>query len=181
MSKGDTPEATESEKKLAALGNEMADIAANLTGGRDYIETQATLDKSERYEEQALGVAQAAGAATVGANEQAPIISYDQRDKAGIGIGSEAQSDLEQIQNTANLAGADLGQTAVASSAETKLGYDEMAVEQAKYAYEQQKDSLVPQLLGAAAGTALSYGMNSGTGFGTKTDVNKVPKLGTTG
>lgn len=157
MSKGGTPKATESELRLGALGKEMKGIADSLTTGRDFMIEKASKDLSQRKEEQALGQVQMADAVTIGANPNQSIVSFDQRDRAGIGIEARSSSDLEAATAASNVVAADLGQSAVASGAETKLGYNEMAVNNARDELERTRGNILPEVAGAALGAYTSY------------------------
>lgn len=170
MSTGKTPEATESEKRLGELGAEMKAVAANMTAGRDYMKTAASKDTSQRKEEQALGAMQAADAESIGKDV---VTSYDQRDRVGVGLSARSESDLQAGQAALNVAGSDLGQSAVATQAESKLGYDAMAVNQARLEYNQAKSAAPFEIAGAAIGAGLTYGKGEGWFDKASTDPTK--------
>ncbi len=160
MASGKTPSATKSEKRLAQLGREMAQLSGELQGGREYMLDRAQLDKSERYEEQALGQVYAAEAGTMGGNPQNQIIDYDTRDRVGLGVVSEATSEQQQMAALGGVAGADLGTQSAAAGAEYKMGLDVMAENAARDAAKAQQSANIQNDIGSGVGMYL--GMNGG-------------------
>lgn len=162
MASGKTPSATKSEKRLAQLGREMAQLSGELQGGREYMLDRAQLDKSERYEEQALSQVYAAEAGTMGGNPQNQVVDYDTRDRVGLGAVSEATSEQQQAAVLGGVAGADLGVQGAAAGAEYKMGLDVMAENAAREAARQQKSANIQNAIGTGVGMYL--GMNGGKG-----------------
>ena len=52
---GGTPGPTEEEKKLAQLANDKYDLAKGLDAGTNYLTQDASVDRTARYTERALG------------------------------------------------------------------------------------------------------------------------------
>ena len=148
---GGTPKATEEEKKLAALAQQGYEQANSLHGGRDYLMTEAVkTDRTDKYAEQS----NANAAAIIDQATVNPLAapSTDLRTIMGGATAANAQADTEQQNAGFSLANAGLGTKAITEKALYQQGMEQMQVDAAKQAEKDAKDSLIPSVLGTAAG-----------------------------
>lgn len=134
---GGTPGPTEEEKKLAQLANDKYDLAKGLDAGTNYLTKDASVDRTARYTELALGDT----ARLLGANQivtpavpvTAPVDLT--ANLAAINAG-KTQSDLDSQAKQTGLAQASLGTVADTSAALHQEGLRKQAVEQAEADYK---------------------------------------------
>lgn len=155
---GGTPGPTKEEKKLAQLANDKYDLAKGIDAGTNYLTKDASVDRTSRYTELALGDT----ARLLGANQivtpavpvTAPVDLT--ANLAAINAG-RTQSDLDSQAKQTGLAQASLGTVADTSSALHQEGLRKQAVEQAESEY---KAASTGATINAAASIGTAYAMN---------------------
>lgn len=134
---GGTPGPTKEEKKLAQLANDKYDLAKGLDAGTNYLTKDASVDRTSRYTERALGdTARLLGAyqtATPAAPVTGPVDLT--ANLAAINAG-KTQADLDSQAKQTGLAQASLGTVADTSAALHQEGLRKQAVEQAEADYK---------------------------------------------
>ena len=155
---GGTPGPTEEEKKLAQLANDKYDLAKGIDAGTNYLTQDASVDRTARYTERALGDT----ARLLGTNQveipATPVTGPVDltANLAAINAG-KTQSDLDSQAKQTGLAQASLGTVADTSSALHQEGLRKQAVEQAESEY---KAASTGSIINAAASIGTAYAMN---------------------
>ena len=155
---GGTPGPTEEEKKLAQLANDKYDLAAGLDAGTNYLTKDASVDRTSRYTELALGDT----ARLLGANQiVTPAVPVTgpvdlTANLAAINTG-KTQSDLDSQAKQTGLAQASLGTVADTSAVLYQEGLRKQAVEQAEAAY---KAASTGATINALSSLGTVYAMN---------------------
>lgn len=151
---GGTPGPTDEEKKLAQLANDKYDLAKGLDAGVNYLTQDASVDRTARYTERALGDT----ARLLGANQAAPVTGPVDltANLAAINAG-KTQSDLDSQAKQTGLAQASLGTVADTSSALHQEGLRKQAVEQAESDY---KAASTGATINALSSLGTVYAMN---------------------
>lgn len=155
---GGTPGPTKEEKKLAQLANDKYDLAKGIDAGTNYLTKDASVDRTSRYTELALGDT----ARLLGANQivtpavpvTAPVDLT--ANLAAINAG-RTQSDLDSQAKQTGLAQASLGTVADTSSALHQEGLRKQAVEQAESEY---KAASTGATINALSSLGTVYAMN---------------------
>ena len=155
---GGTPGPTEEEKKLAQLANDKYDLAKGIDAGTNYLTQDASVDRTARYTERALGDT----ARLLGANQTetpaAPVTGpVDLTANLSAINAGKTQSDLDSQAKQTGLAQASLGTVADTSSALHQEGLRKQAVEQAESEY---KAASTGATINAAASLGTVYAMN---------------------
>ena len=155
---GGTPGPTEEEIKLAELANDKYELAKGLDAGTNYLTKDASVDRTARYTELALGDT----ARLLGANQivtpAAPVTGPVDltANLAAINAG-KTQSDLDSQAKRTGLAQASLGTVADTSAALHQEGLRKQAVEQAESEY---KAASTGATINALSSLGTVYAMN---------------------
>lgn len=133
---GGTPGPTEEEIKLAQLANDKYDLAKGLDAGTNYLTKDASVDRTARYTELALGDT----ARMLGAMKETPASPVTgpvdlSSNLLAINAG-KTQADLDSQAKQTGLAQASLGTVADTSAALYQEGLRKQAVEQAEAEYK---------------------------------------------
>lgn len=155
---GGTPGPTAEEKKLAQLANDKYDLAKGLDAGTNYLTKDASVDRTARYTELALGDT----ARLLGANQivtpAAPVTGpVDLTANLSAINAGKTQSDLDSQAKRTGLAQASLGTVVDTSSALHQEGLRKQAVEQAESDY---KAASAGSIINTAASLGTVYAMN---------------------
>lgn len=155
---GGTPGPTAEEKKLAQLANDKYDLAKGIDAGTNYLTQDASVDRTARYTERALGDT----ARLLGTNQTetpvAPVTGpVDLTANLSAINAGKTQSDLDSQAKQTGLAQASLGTVADTSSALHQEGLRKQAVEQAESEY---KAASTGSIINAAASIGTAYAMN---------------------
>lgn len=155
---GGTPGPTDEEKKLAQLASDKYDLAKGLDAGVNYLTQDASVDRTARYTEKALGDT----ARLLGANQietpAAPVTGPVDltASLAAINAG-KTQSDLDSQAKQTGLAQASLGTVADTSAALHQEGLRKQAIQQAEADLKSAKQG---SLVNAATSIGTAYAMN---------------------
>lgn len=155
---GGTPGPTEEEIKLAELANDKYELAKGLDAGTNYLTKDASVDRTARYTELALGDT----ARLLGANQivtpAAPVTGpVDLTANLAATNAGKTQADLDSQAKQTGLAQASLGTVANTSAALYQEGLRKQAVEQAESDY---KAASTGAAVNAAASLGTAYAMN---------------------
>ena len=155
---GGTPGPTDEEKKLAQLASDKYDLAKGLDAGTNYLTKDASVDRTARYTELALGDT----ARLLGANQivtpAAPVTGpVDLTANLAATNAGKTQADLDSQAKQTGLAQASLGTVADTSAALHQEGLRKQAVEQAESDYKAASAGATVNAL-SSLGTA--YAMN---------------------
>ena len=155
---GGTPGPTAEEKKLAQLANSKYDLAKGIDAGTNYLTQDASVDRTARYTERALGDT----ARLLGANQTetpaAPVTGPVDLTANLVAINAgKTQSDLDSQAKQTGLAQASLGTVADTSSALHQEGLRKQAVEQAE---SDHKAASTGATVNALSSLGIVYAMN---------------------
>ena len=148
---GGTPKATAEERQLGKLATESYALADKLSGGKDYLMSEASkVDRSDRYAEQS----NANAAAIMDKASSNPFATSPTDTRALIGgeAAAEAQHDSESQNAGFSLANAGLGTNALTDRAIYQQGVAQMQVDAYEKAADDAKAAFIPSVLGTAAG-----------------------------
>ena len=155
---GGTPGPTEEEIKLAQLANDKYDLAKGLDAGTNYLTKDASVDRTARYTESALGDT----ARLLGANQivtpAAPVTGpVDLTANLAAINAVKIQADLDSQAKQTGLAQASLGTVVGTSAALHQEGLRKQAVEQAESEY---KAASTGATINALSSLGTVYAMN---------------------
>lgn len=157
-----TPKETAEEKMLAQMAQKKYNMASMLTQGSDYLTKDATVDRSNRYTEDALASTAEALAQTKYNPNNYATGTADLRVGISAANAGKAQADKESAAKINDVVQSSLGTVGSTSAALEGEGRRKMAVEQAAAEAKQAQQAAVIGAVGSVAGMAASkYGSSS--------------------
>lgn len=155
---GGTPAPSKEEKLLAQMASDKYDMAKGLTAGGDYLTKDATVDRTARYTEKALGdTARLLGQNQI-ENPENPVTGpVDLTANIVATNAGKTQADLDSQAKQIGVAQNTLGNVADTTAAVHQEGLRKQALEQSKADYKNASNGM---LVNAAASIGTAYAMN---------------------
>lgn len=155
---GGTPAPTREEKLLAQMASDKYDMAKGLTAGGDYLTKDATVDRTARYTEKALGdTARLLGQNQI-ENPENPVTGpVDLTANVAATIAGKTQADLDTQAKQVGIAQNTLGNVSDTTAAVHQEGLRKQALEQAESDY---KNASKAATVNAVTSIGTAYAMN---------------------